>query len=164
MIPYMDLNEQVDSDFTRARRRAILRRVLAGFRKESTSNRLLCFEDVRRASLAYNRLYLGSRVVEVDKIIGSVGRRGDFDRSFLPAKASVGGRWKRVDRAFHRGEDLPSAELYKLGDAYFVLDGHHRISVLRYHGVQTVEAKITEVRPKLFAPTPEMGREVTTCP
>ena len=28
MIAYMDLNEQVDSDFARARRRALLRRVL----------------------------------------------------------------------------------------------------------------------------------------
>src|ERR671921_1002355 len=88
MIPYMDLNEQVDSDFTRARRRALLRRVLARVRQKPTLNRLLSFDDVRSELLAYNRLYLGTRTVEVDKIVGSVGRRGDFDRAFLPARAS----------------------------------------------------------------------------
>ena len=166
MIPYMDLNEQVDSDFTRARRRALLRRVLARFPGESTSNRLLCFDDVKRELLADNRLYLGEGVVtvEVDKIVGSVGRRSDFDRFFLPARASVGERWKHIDRMFHRGEDLPPVELYKIEDAYFVLDGHHRVSVARYHGVRTLESKVTEFRPKLSAREREAGREVTKCP
>jgi hypothetical protein len=41
MIPYMNLNEQVDADFTRARRRARLRAVVARIRREHTSNRLL---------------------------------------------------------------------------------------------------------------------------
>ncbi len=39
--------------------------------------------------------------------------------------------------------------LYKIGDAYFVLDGHHRVSVARYHGVPTVEAAVTEFRPRI---------------
>ena len=34
MIPYMDSNEQTDSDFTRARSRALLRRVSARFRRK----------------------------------------------------------------------------------------------------------------------------------
>jgi hypothetical protein len=165
MIPYMDLNEQVDSDFSRARRRALLHRVLARLRRRPASNRLLSFDDVRRALWANNRRYWGMRVVEVEKIFGSVGRRRDFDRSFLPARASVGERWKRIDRAFHRGEDLPPVELYKMGDAYFVLDGHHRVSVARYHSVPTVEAEVTEFHPRLRAvPAPEAGQEVTTCP
>jgi hypothetical protein len=164
MIPYMDLNEQADSDFTYARRRALLRRVLARLRKNPASNRLLSFDDVRRALRADNRTYLGRRVVEADNIVGSVGRWGEFDRSFLPARASVGERWKRIDRAFHRGEHLPPVELYKMGNAYFVLDGHHRVSVARYHNVPTVEAEVTEFRPKLpAAPVLEAGREVTTC-
>jgi len=156
MIPYMDLNEQVDADFTRARRRARLRAVVALIRGEHTSNRLLSFEEVRRErSVANNRLHRGTRVVEVDQIVGSVGRWGDFDRSFLPAQASVGHKWKRIDRAFQRGEDLPPVELYEIGDAYFVVDGHHRVSVARYHNVPTVEAAVAEFYPRLAAaPTP----------
>jgi hypothetical protein len=156
MIPYMDLNEQVDADFTRARRRARLRAVVARFRREHTSNRLLSFDDVRRElSVANNRLHRGTRVVEVDEIVGSVGRWDEFDRSFLPARASVGQRWKRMDRAFHRTEDLPPVKLYKLEEAYFVVDGHHRVSVARYHDVPTVEAAVVEFHPKLpAAPVP----------
>ena len=151
MIAYMDLNEQVDSDFTRAKRRARLRRISARLRKNPASNQLLCFDDVRRVLRADNRHYLGRRVVEVEQIVGSVGRCRDFDGSFLPARASVAERWKRIDRAFHRGEDLPPVELYKMGDAYyFVMDGHHRVSVARYHGVPTLEAEVTEFRPKLL--------------
>src|SRR5687768_9540873 len=118
----MDLNEQVDSDFARARRRAFLRRVVARLRNGPASDQLLSFDEVRRALLANNRSHLGTKVVEVEKIVGTVGRRRDFDRSFLPTRASAEERWKRIDRAFHRAEDLPPVELYKIGDTYFVLD------------------------------------------
>src|SRR5215207_6467850 len=155
MIPYMDLNEQVDADFTRARRRARLRAVMARIRREHAPNRLLSFDDLRREHAANNRLYRGMRVVEADEIVGSVGRWRDFDRSFLPARASVGHKWKRIDRAFHRTEDLPPVKLYKLEEAYFVVDGHHRVSVARYHDVPTVEAAVIEFPPKLpTAPVP----------
>src|ERR671914_221657 len=152
MIPYMNLNEQVDADFTRARRRARLRAAVALIRREHASNPLLSFDDVRREHLvADNRLYRGTRVVEVDQIVGSVGRWRDFDRSFLPARASVGDRWKRIDRAFQRDEDLPPVELYEIGEAYFVVDGHHRVSVARYHDVPTVEAAVVDFHPRLSA-------------
>jgi hypothetical protein len=150
MVPYMNLNEQVDADFTRARRRARLRAVVARIRREHL--------------VADNRLYRGTRVVEVDQIVGSVGRWRDFDRAFLPARASIGERWKRIDRAFQRGEDLPPVELYEIGEAYFVVDGHHRVSVARYHDVPTLEAAVAEFHPKLpAAPVPEAGWELATC-
>jgi hypothetical protein len=156
MIPYMNLNEQVEADFTRARRRARLRALVARIRREHSSNRLLSFEDLRRElSVANNRLHRGMRVVEVEEIVGSVGRWRDFDRSFLPARASVGHKWKRIDRAFHRTEDLPPVELYKLEEAYFVVDGHHRVSVARYHEVPTLEATVAEFYPRRpAAPVP----------
>jgi hypothetical protein len=159
MIPYMDLNEQVDADFTRARRRARLRALGARLRREHTSNRLLSFDDVRRVLVANNRLQRGTRVVEVDQIVGSVGRWRDFDRSFLPARASVGHKWKRIDRAFQRGEDLPPVELYEIEDAYFVVDGHHRVSVASYHDVPTVEASVAEFHLKRLAgPAPATAK------
>jgi len=168
MIPYMNLNEQllneqVERDFTRARRRARLRTAVARIRREHTSNRLLSFDDVRRELLvANNRLYRGTRVVEVDEIVGSVGRWRDFDRSFLPARASVGERWKRIDRAFQRGEELPPVELYEVGETYFVLDGHHRVSVARYHEVPTVEAAVAEFHPTLpAAPVTMISRKAS---
>ena len=84
------------------------------------------------------------RTVPVAQIGGSVGRCSEFDRDFMPARASVGERWKRMDRAFHRSEGLPPVSLYKVGGFYYVLDGHHRVSVARYHGVEWVDAHVTE--------------------
>jgi hypothetical protein len=86
-------------------------------------------------------------VVDLEKIVGSVGRSRDFDRYFMPLRAAAGERWKRVDLAFYRDRALPPVSLYKLGDAYFVEDGNHRISVARYHGVPDVEADVTELWP-----------------
>jgi hypothetical protein len=103
---------------------------------------LLSFDDLRREHATNNRLHRGTRVVEVEEIVGSVGRWRDFDRSFLPARTSMAERWKRIDRAFQRGEDLPPVELYKIRDSYFVMDGHHRVSVARFHDVPTVEATV----------------------
>ena len=97
--------------------------------------------------MAHNRRRLGLRDVEVSKIVGSVGRPEAFDRSFMPASATLAERWKRVDRAFHRGLDLPAVRLYKMGDSYFVEDGNHRVSVARYQGVETIEAEVTEFFP-----------------
>jgi hypothetical protein len=141
----MDLNEQADWDFGRARRRGWLRRLMLRLRGGSALHSTpLSFDEVRRSLHAYNRVRRGIRVVDPEKIVGSVGRRKDFDRYFAPLRASSGERWKRVDLAFHRGVDLPPVGLYKLGDAYFVEDGNHRVSVARYHGVRVLEADVTE--------------------
>ena len=85
--------------------------------------------------------------MDLEKIVGSVGRRRDFDGAFMPLRASAGERWKRVDLAFHQGKDLPPVSLYRLGDAYFVEDGNHRVSVARFHGAEWIEADVTEFRP-----------------
>ena len=65
----------------------------------------------------------------------------------MTLRAAAGERWKRVDLAFHRDQVLPPVSLYKLGDAYFVEDGNHRVSVARYHGAEWIEADVTEFRP-----------------
>jgi hypothetical protein len=145
MIGFMSVEAQAEADFDRARRRAFYGRVVARLRRECS--RLLAFDDVGEGHLAHNKRRLGLRVVEVSKIVGSVGRPDAFDRGFMPASATLAERWKRVDRAFHRGLDLPAVRLYKMGDSYFVEDGNHRVSVARYQGVETIEADVTEFFP-----------------
>jgi hypothetical protein len=142
----MILREQVDADFGRARQRAVLRRVEARLRSVPASDRLLCFEEVRKKSGALNWVRLGRRAVLAQRIAGSVGRCSDFAGAFLPAKAGVEARWKRVDRAFFRDEVLPPVRLHKIGRAYFVVDGNHRVSVARYHGIEWIHAQVTEFR------------------
>ncbi len=145
----MDLNEQADRDFTRARRRAFLRRIGAYLRRDPASNRLLSFEEVREALGALEGAYVGMRVVPVEKIVGSVGRHRDFDRAFLPSTESVEGRWKQIDRAMIRSEELPPVSLYKIGDTYFVRDGNHRVSVARQQGVEMIDAEVVELRSRV---------------
>ena len=144
MVGYMSLEEQVDADFSRARRKALLRQVRIRLQRDNASEGLLCFDDLRKIPGAVGRIYRGLRTVPLRQIGGSVGRCSEFDRDFMPAKASVEERWKRIDRAFHRGEELPAVSLYKVGAFYFVLDGHHRVSVATYHGVEWIDAYVTE--------------------
>jgi hypothetical protein len=144
MVGYMNLEVQVDADFSRARRRALLRQVRSRLQRDNASQGLLCFDDLRKIPGAVGRIHRGLRTVSIRQIGGSVGRCSEFDRDFMPAKASVEERWKRIDRAFHRGEELPAVSLYKVGAFYFVLDGHHRVSVAHYHGVEWIDAYVTE--------------------
>jgi hypothetical protein len=144
MVRYMNLEVQVDADFSRARRKALLRQVRIRLQRDNASEGLLCFDDLRKIPGAVGRIYRGLRTVPLRQIGGSVGRCSEFDRDFMPAKASVEERWKRIDRALHRGEELPAVSLYKVGAFYFVLDGHHRVSVANYHGVEWIDAYVTE--------------------
>ena len=149
MVRYMNLEEQVNRDFTHARRRALLRRMKARLRKDLASNRLLSFDEVKGLLGAFNQGYLGVRVVPVQKIVGSVNRYRDFDQTFLPTQASLETRWKRIDRAYHRSEELPPVSLYKVGEAYFVQDGNHRVSVARYQGAEMIDAEVIEIRSRM---------------
>ena len=142
IIPYTNLEEQVDADFARARRKAILRRLVARLRGDTASDRLPCFGQVRRKRGKAGGVRLGRRVVPLARIAGSVGRCLEFDGAFLPASEGARTRWERVDRAFQRGEGLLPVSLYKIGDSYFVEDGNHRVSVARYHGVEWIDAEV----------------------
>jgi hypothetical protein len=144
MVGYMNLEVQVDADFSKARRRALLRRIRNRLQRVTASDGLLCFDDLGKIPGAIGRIDRGMRTVQVRQIGGSVGRCSEFDRDFMPTKANVEERWKRIDRAFHRGEELPPVSLYKVGGFYFVLDGHHRISVAAYHGVEWIDAYVAE--------------------
>jgi hypothetical protein len=145
----MDYGFQADKDFSRARRRAFLRRIGAYLRKDPGSNQLLSFDEVKSVLGAVEQVYLGMRTVEVAKIVGSVGRHRDFDRAFLPSKDDLGTRWKRIDEMMHRAEELPPISLYKIGDAYFVRDGNHRVSVARQQGVEMIDAEVIELRSRV---------------
>ncbi len=154
MIRYMSIEEQVDKDFERVRRRALLRRMRAWLREDVCSDFLPSFEEARRALGGFIQVPRGIRAVPVEKIVGSVGRTRDFDGAFLPTRASAATRWKRVDRAFYGAWDLPPVRLFKVGDEYFVEDGNHRVSVARYQGVEMIDAEVVE----LLARIPRQNR------
>jgi hypothetical protein len=154
MVGYVSFEEQVDADFSHARRRAFLRSILTRLRKDPSFNRLPCFEEVRRQVGAAGGVRLGRRTVRLTNIVGSVSRCSEFDSAFLPLRESARTKWERIDRAFHRGEELPPVELYRIGEEYFVNDGNHRVSVARYQGVEFIDAYVTEFRAQSDTPPP----------
>ncbi len=83
------------------------------------------------------------KTVPIDQICGSGGRVGDFDRDFNPLRSCTRQRWLGIAAARERGKALPPVALVKLGDFYFVQDGHHRISVARALGQRAIEATVT---------------------
>lgn len=145
----MTSRAQADADFSRARRKAFLRRIGSYLRNDPASNQLLSFDEVKKALGAVQQVYLGIRTVPLDKIVGSVGRHRDFDRAFLPSKGGIGERWKKIDEMMHRAEELPPVSLYKIEDSYFVRDGNHRVSVARQQGIESLEAEVTELRGRI---------------
>jgi nucleotide-binding universal stress UspA family protein len=141
-------------DFRRARRRAALERILAPLTGRSTS--LLSYDDVRQKLKARETAKQELENVPLDAIVGSVGRYTDFTRSFLPKKDSDEARWARVMTAVTDFKGVPPIELYRIGDAYFVRDGNHRVSVARELGATHIHAFVTEVQTKVpLAPDDE---------
>jgi hypothetical protein len=144
VVELMNLEEQVDLDFTVARRRARLGRLKTRLLRQATRSTLLSPEDLRRSVPASGAMYRGRRTVEVSRIVGSVGKHGHFDPNFMPLSNASPEKWKRIDRAFRLGLELPPVSLLQLGGAYFVMDGNHRVSVARLHGVEWIDAEVIE--------------------
>jgi len=134
-------------DFRSARFQAQLSELVGRLTGRSTE--LLSYEDVRRKLKARERSSERLQDIPLDAIVGSVGRYKDFTRSFLPRQESSQDRWARVEVAMTGMEGVPPIEVYQVGDAYFVRDGHHRVSVARQLGAHHIQAYVTEVATKV---------------
>src|SRR5688572_32058174 len=116
---------------------------------------MLPFEEVVDALGRTGQHDLGLQIVPLDAIVGTVDRSGDFDRGLRPTSARLRSRWERIASAQRRGEALPPVSLFKIGDLYFVRDGHHRVSVAKSLGREDIDAYVTEVETRL-----RLGRDV----
>jgi len=134
-------------DFHRARRRAALEEVIARLTGKSAD--LLRYEDVHQKLKAQSTAARVLKDIPLDGIVGSVGRCSDFTRGFLPRQDSDQERWTRVEMGMADLTGLPPIEVYQIGQAYFVLDGHHRVSVARRFGATHIQAYVIEVHTKV---------------
>ena len=133
-------------DFRRARRKADLQEVLARLTGQPAS--LLAFSDVSHRLKVEETGRRTLQEIPLDAIVGSVGRYKDFTREFLPRLESDEARWVRV-KASVDSMGLQPIDVYQVGEVYFVLDGHHRVSVARQIGAQTILANVIYVQNKL---------------
>ncbi len=134
-------------DFRRARRQANLQQVYG--RVTGKTDVLLNYDDVRRALKAKTQIDRGLHEIPLDAIVGSVGRYADFTRSFLPLSDNMEERWAKVYSVASDGAGWPPIQVYKIGDAYFVLDGNHRVSVARHLEMSMISAYVTEIVTKV---------------
>jgi hypothetical protein len=138
------------SDFSRARRARLLAEIGRRLRREPDDVALMLpFEEVVEALGRVGQRDLGLQVVPLDAIVGSVDRTVDFDRGLRPTSARLRSRWERINAAQRRGEALPPVSLYKIGDLYFVRDGHHRVSVAKSLGRRDIDAYVVEVTTRI---------------
>lgn len=128
--------------FDRALRTAQIKRLRAAL--TSRSRRLLDLAAVEAEVTITGRHALGARTVALDNIRGSLDKAGDFDCEFYPLNERSETRWVRVATAMVRGLALPPVELIQVGEVYFVVDGHHRISAARALKYTHVDAVVTE--------------------
>src|SRR5512146_278364 len=154
-----ELTQRVRSDFGRARFKAFLNRVQAVLSGRPTT--LLSYDDVKSSLHMGGPIYRGVRTVRVDQIVGSLNRYHEFDRAFLPVEDQTASRWQSVDRAFYQEISLPPVVLYKVGEVYFVVDGHHRVSVAREQGQEFIEADVRECATRVNI-TPDLRPEDLT--
>jgi len=133
-------------DFLRARRRATVAKLVARLRGEPDDvGVVLPYHEVIEALGFVSERYLGFEVVPLDAIVGTIDRMRDFDRRFRPTSRRVRSRWEQIAAAMRRGEPMPPVDLFKVGEIYFVRDGHHRVSVASAMGLRDIDAYVTEV-------------------
>ena len=99
-------------------------------------------EKVLHVCTVLSRSCSGRRMVAIAQIDGSESRAADFDRNFNPLQDRTRDRWLNIAKARQRGRYLPPVMLIQVGEHYFVRDGHHRISVARALGLDSIEATI----------------------
>jgi hypothetical protein len=138
---------RAQADFNAARAKAMFRELLALL--TGRHNELLAFDQVASKLRVGGPIYRGVKTVRLDQIVGTVNRYHDFDRAFLPTQTFTADRWQRVSRAWYDDISLPPILLYQVGDIYFVVDGHHRVSVAREQGQEFIDAEVRECRVKV---------------
>jgi hypothetical protein len=109
----------------------------------------VALDTVLEAAGAEGRSFGGVREIAVDKIVGSAAspaKAGDFLPGFLPATRRMRDRWTRVYTAMVEGGELPPIDVYQVGDGYYVIDGHHRVSVARSLGRDMINARVIDVK------------------
>lgn len=107
------------------------------------SSPLLSFEEVQAALQSRSYSFKGLQTIALDSVIGSEGRWRDFSRDFLPLPRHR----ERMLQLQKAGEDVlrRPIEVFQVGEAYFIRDGHHRTALARQRGDSHIPALVTEI-------------------
>ena len=115
VIELMNLEDQVDLDFTRARRRARLGRLKRLLLSQATRRTLLSPKEFQRSTPPSGSMYRGRRTLEVSKIVGSVGKHEQFDMHFMPLSGASSGEVEANRQSFSARAGGSSGEPARAG-------------------------------------------------
>lgn len=102
-------------------------------------------QSLQNLSSLQNSCDKGILSVDLGCIRGSTNKHQDFDASFFPIREKSKQRWVRIASILITGESMPAIELVQVNDAYFVIDGHHRVSVAKALGMRFIDAHVCRV-------------------
>jgi hypothetical protein len=104
------------------------------------------FDQVRRSLGLGHPRFEAEATIAVSDIVGTVGRKADFDGCFHPREKTLA---HRIDQVSQNVTALDEPiDVYRVDRAYFVLDGHKRVSIAKAQGREFLDARISH------APTP----------
>lgn len=107
------------------------------------SSHLLVLSEYASPDMIYQAQPGLLQAVSLDAIRGTVSRTDEFDGRFRPLDQRLKTRWVRVASMMLQQTALPPVELIRVGGIYFVVDGHHRISVAQALRLHIIDAIIT---------------------
>ena len=112
---------------------------------------LLMLDHVRsRLHLGMPR-FVGHETIRVDDIVGSSERGSDFDGCFRARSPELARRIHDIDLAHPGGLDEP-IDVVRIDRAYFVTDGHKRVSLAKAQGREFLDARISEIQTSFVLP------------
>jgi len=136
--PLTNIRSFIADEFSTLRIRAL--RDLFWAKLNGKNTKLTIFPE-ETPSKGPNRKFIGMEEIPIEQIIGTLGRSKDFDHKFRPLKSSLRERWVNVYLTLEK-EGWPPIVVHKVGEQYYVEDGHHRVSVARFIGMIFIEAKV----------------------
>lgn len=107
---------------------------------------LAFLSDAEQQTIMLNRSARGIQQICLSQITGSVSENRNFDANFNPRNYASHDRWVRLYIGFIQGAPIPPITVYRICDTYYIEDGHHRVSVARMLGIDTLEAHVIEIQ------------------
>ena len=105
------------------------------------------FRESQEKEEAFDKINRGIKQIQLDQIVGSVGRYNDFDSTFRLKQHLPQDRLIKIKEAMKRGKSLPPIKVYQIKKEYYVLDGNHRVSAAKELGRLDIDARIVELLP-----------------
>jgi hypothetical protein len=139
-MPFTNIRSYVTDEFSRLRSRAVRDTLWAKLIGRNTN--LARFPE-GTFQKGPNRKFIGETDIPVKEIIGTLYRHSDFDHQFRPLKKNLRERWINI-YLLQEKQGWPPILVHKVGNYYYVEDGHHRVSVARALGIVFIQAKIWE--------------------